>query len=301
MTISLANTRNELKYINEELQRKCSSSYKLELSQYKYRNLESVVYDETSDEYDIILCLYHGKRCVSSVTGRYNKTRNSMELLSKTAHEYEGLKFNLYLRSIFIYLMCFVRPTIKKIYSHSMNPISTYAMYKHYHANNPDLEQYVIDMHLTPETFTLENAIQFHSYFTEKYMQTPESAQKELDEMIEDCSVEYGMECTVQDLGWETTEVAIAFIMTTMNVKAITLEVDLETPGVKEFMLNKLLNTQIKCEQRQDLRQDLRQDVQTNMQVVGGKKKKKSCRNKSSCRKSCRNKSCRNKSCRKKI
>ena len=39
--------------------------------------------------------------------------------------------------------MFFVRPTIEKIYSHSTNPISTYAMYKHYHATNQDLQEYV--------------------------------------------------------------------------------------------------------------------------------------------------------------
>lgn len=290
--IILARTRNELKNINEDLWRKCNSSYRLELSQYRYRSLESVVYDETSDEYDIILCLYHGKRCVSSVTGRYNKRLNSMELLSKTDREYEGLKFNLYLRTIFMYLMCFVRPSITKIYSHSVNPISTYAMYKHYHASNPDLQQYVHDRQLTPETFTLEDAKKFHTYFMEKYRPTPESAQKELDEMLEDCSIEYGMECSVQDLGWETTEAAIAFIITTMNVHAITLELDLETPGIKEFLQNKFLNMSIKCDKIPPPPQEM-QIVQT---FTGGKrcrktKHKKTCRktkHKHSCRKSCR-------------
>lgn len=246
--IILAGTRNELKNINEDLQRKCSSSYKLELTQYKYRDPGATVYDETSNEYDIILCLYHEQKCVSSVTGRYNQTMNSMEILSKTAAEYEGLKFNLYLRTIFIYLMCFVRPIIKTIYSHATNPISTYAMYKHYHASNPDLQEYTSYHNLTPETFTLADAIHFHTYFTEKYKQTPESAQKQLDEMLEDCSIEYGMECSIQDLGWETKELAIAFIITTMNVKAITLELDIRNPGIKEFLLNKLLTTEIKCE-----------------------------------------------------
>jgi len=243
--IHLASTRNELQSINEDLHRKCNLSYKLELSQYKYRDADSAVYDETSNEYDIILCLYHGPKCISSVTGRYNESANSMELLSKTAPKYEGLKFNLYLRSIFIYLMCFVRPSIKTIYSHSLNPISTYAMYKHYHASNSDLQDYVIEHQLTPETFTLTDAQNFHTYFTEKYRQTPESARKELEEMME--------EYTMEELGWETEEEAIEFIIATMNVRAITLELDLELPGIKEYLLNKLLNTQIKCENNTEI------------------------------------------------
>jgi len=239
--IILAGVRNELRMINDDLNSKCDASYRLEISQYRYRDAEAAVYDELSNEYDIILCLYHGPKCVSSVTGRYNQFKQSMELLSKTAAEYEGLKFNLYLRSIFIYLMCFVRPSIKTIYSHSLNPISTYAMYRHYHASNPDLQEYVRYHRLTPETFTLADAQKFHIYFTEKYRQTPESARKELEEMLE----EYSME----DLGWETEEEAIEFIIATMNVRAITLELELETPGVKEYLLNKLLTTQIKCDQ----------------------------------------------------
>jgi hypothetical protein len=248
--IILAGTRNELKNINEDLQRKCNSSYKLDLSNYRYRDPTASVYDETSNEYDIILCLYHGQKCVSSVTGRYNQSKNSMELLSKTASEYEGLKFNLYLRTIFMYLMCFVRPSIQTIFSHSMNPISTYTMYKHYHAYNPDLQEYVTYHNLTPETITLSDAVNFHKYYIEKYRQTPESAQKELEEMLEDCSVEYGVECSVEDLGWESTDAAIAFIIETMNVRAISLEINLSAPGAKEFLLNKLLNTQIKCEKQ---------------------------------------------------
>ena len=65
--------------------------------------------------------------------------------------------------------------------------------------------------------------------------------------MLEEYSEIYDIECSIEDLGWETKEEAIDFIMTTMNIKAITLELDLGTSGVKEFLLNKLLNTDIKC------------------------------------------------------
>ena len=245
--ISLSGTRNELTRINQDLQSKCGSSYKLELTQYRYRDVGSALYDPNSNEYDILLCLYHENKCISSITGRYIQSNNAMELLSKTDPKYEGLKFNLYLRSIFIYLMCFVRPSIKKIYSNATNPISTYAMYKHYHVTSPELDEYVKTHNLNPETFTLEHARSFHSYFNEKYKQTPESAQKELEDMLEDCSEDNGIKCTVEDLGWETIEHALEFIMTSINFTAITLELDLDRPGIKEFLLNKLLTTQIKC------------------------------------------------------
>ena len=235
--IILASTRNELKIINDDLHKKCGKSYNLKMLQYRYRESDAAVFDETSSEYDILLCLYHGPKCVSSVTGRYNKTANSIEILSKTATEYEGLKYNLYLRAAFIYLMCFVRPTIKTIFSYSLNPISTYAMYKHYHASNSDLQEYVKDNHLTPETITLMDAQKFHAYYNKKH-NTVESAREELENTLE--------EYTLEELGWETEENGIEFIMAT-TVKSVALSLDLESSEVKDHMLRKLLQTQIKC------------------------------------------------------
>jgi hypothetical protein len=245
--IILANTRNELKHLNDELQRKCSSVYRLELSQYRFRNMDSTVYDNNSSEYDVLLCLYHNKKCVSSVTGRYHHLSKSIEVLSKTAPEYGGLKFNLYLRSVFMYLMTFVRPTIKFIYSYSVNPISTYVMYKHYHAFNKDLDDYVKNNRLTPDSFKLEDAKQFHTYFTKKYMQNNETAKKELEYMLEDCEMERGEKCSIQDLGWNTEEEAVSFIMTTMNVQAIPLEINLNSPDIKELLFQKTMNVAIRC------------------------------------------------------
>lgn len=236
--VKIGRAHKEITRINADLRTKCGPSYNLVLSQYKNRVAGSAIYDDK--EYDIILCLFHGHRCVSSITGKYDSTTGAMELLSKTAAEYEGLKFNLYLRAAFMYLMGFVRPRITTIFSYSLNPISTYAMYKHFHASNVDLNEYVGDHGLTPETFTLVNANDFHAYFIEKHKQTPEKAQEELDEMLEYSSLE--------ELGFETEEDAIEFIMETMNGVAISLELDMETRGVKEFLLDKLLDTKIKCE-----------------------------------------------------
>ena len=238
--VKLGRTHKEITRINADLRTKCGPSYNLVLSQYGNRGTDSAVYDDK--EYDIILCLYHGDRCVSSVTGKYDESTGAMELLSKTVPEYEGLKFNLYLRAAFMYLMCFVRPRITTIFSYSLNPISTYAMYKHFGATNSDLKQYAKKRKLTPETFTLVNANDFHAYYINKYKQTPEKAQEELDGMLEDSSLE--------ELGFETEDEAIQFIMETMNGAAISLELDLAKRGMKEFLLDKLLSTQTKCDER---------------------------------------------------
>ena len=91
--ISLRRMRAELIDINKKLQDKCGLSYRLEISPYSERDKDAAVYDETdSPDYDIILCLYHEEKCISSVTGRYNPSSHSMEVLSKTDGKYEGKK-----------------------------------------------------------------------------------------------------------------------------------------------------------------------------------------------------------------
>lgn len=269
--ISFARIPEYLENINAELQRNCGSSYRLELSQYRFLDTgkNPAVYEEISNKNDIILCLYHGDRCVSSVIGKYDPSNNSMQLLSKTDVKYEGKKYNLYLRTIFIYLMCFVRPTVKMIVSYATNPISTYTMYKHYHAINPDLQEYVTERGLTPETFTLADAKQFHAYFIEKYKVSNESAELALDEMLDLCEEINGRECSVEDLGIGTREETIEYIIKTRGVTAITLELNLEIAGMQEFLLNKLSNSQIVCGG-----------------LAGGKfNRKKSRRNKNKCNK----------------
>jgi hypothetical protein len=240
MNNTLANAlRSGLDDINQDLYKKCDrSKYSIDLRRYENRDKDVVTYDEQNN-YDLILCLYYNKKCISSVTGRYHAKDNSMEILSKTHSDFENKKFNLYLRTAFIYLMCFVRPSIRTIYSFSENPISTYTMYKYFHVYNDDLNQFVTENHLTPNTFTVEDAKNFHDNFKNKYKKTRESSQVELNEMLEDYSLE--------ELGWESEEEAIDFIMNNMNRSAIPLSLSLQIPNIKDFLLSILSNTMIKC------------------------------------------------------
>jgi hypothetical protein len=202
-----------------------------------------------------------------------------MELLSKTDTKYEKLKYNLYLRTIFIYLMCFVRPRIKTIVSHATNPISTYTMYKHYHATNSDLTEYIKDHGLQPDTFTVADAHHFHDYVANKYKQTLESAEQELENMLEYCSETLGTECGITDLGWATKEEAIEFILSTMNVTTITLELNLDD-NIEGFLLRKILEMTIIC------RSSGAKSGSGAKSASGGKRRHKSRRNKNkSCRK----------------
>jgi len=115
-------------------------------------------------------------------------------------------------------------------------------MYKHYHATNEDLQEYVAMRKLTPDTFTLADAKSFHDHFLEKYKQTEKSALEELEAMLD----AYGAE-DVEELGLGNKEAAIQFIMTTMNVHTITLELNLQAESTGVMLANKLENTHIHC------------------------------------------------------
>lgn len=280
--INLSRAKRELVSMNHDIQDKCGISYRLQILQYDERNEEDAVYDDdTTKGYDILLCLYHNNKCVSSVTGRYNKATKSMELLSKTNKDYEGFKYNLYLRSIFIYLMFFVRPAIKTVYSYATNPVSTYAMYKHYRATNAELTEYLEKNRINPDSFTLENAKNFHDYYAEKHKQSDETAHEELEAMLLDCSEAKGEECTVEDLGWDNEESAIEFIKSTMSFNAIILELNLEndSEGLKAFLLDKLRSTQIKCASTDIARGRQRRNKFTRNKFTRNRKNSRKTRN----------------------
>lgn len=276
MNINLANAlRRGLPHVEEDLHKKCDrAAYSLQLTRYSQRDKDAIVYGERID-HDVILCLYHNKRCISSVVGRFTKHDSSMEIISATDPSYENKKFNLYLRIAFVYLMCFVRPTIKHILSFSVNPISTYTMYKYFHATNPDLDEFITKTKLTPPTFTVENARQFHEFYRAKHKMTKEQAEAELDEMIEDHSLE--------EFGWGSREEALEFIMADSNtVHIITLSVPLSRPGLQDFLLQTLANIAIGCSEIRQASSSTRKTVSKKRRVKRRRTSSRSKRSKSS-------------------
>ncbi len=220
---------NGLPIIMENLYEK----QKCDRSKYK---IKLMTYDKTAevyiDKYDMILCLYYNEKCISSVIGRYNPNNKSMEILSKTNEAFEKRKYNLYLRTAFIYLMCFIKPDIDIIYSFAENPISTYTMYKYYNASNDELNEYVKDNNLTPDNFTVEDAKDFHEYFKELSLE-------ELEEQLEENSPE--------DLGYESKEQAIEL---TSNAISIPLHLSLKENNIKQMLLTILQNIVIQCDKK---------------------------------------------------
>jgi hypothetical protein len=239
MSIKLYNARRHgLPLINDDLTKKCGSHFSITLDHFRNKDPDAAVYEHNKD-YDLILCLYHNKKCISSVIGKFDSNDMSMEISSKTDTIYEGRKFNLYLRAAFIFLMQFIRPTIKTILSMSVNPISTYTMFKYFNASCPDLDSFLSENNLTQSNFTIDNAKIFHQYYMDKHKQTEESAIEMMNEMLE----EYSME----ELGWDNEEDGVRFIMETMNPKAIPLVLNLKKEQSNHHFFGILESIPIKC------------------------------------------------------
>lgn len=246
--------RTGIETLNSILHEKCSRKYELKLLRYRYLDIGSAVYHPDA-EYDIVLCLNYNGKCISSVSGLYHdgKTqdetkhyaKDAIEIISKTIPEYEGRKFNLFLRFAFVYLVYFLRasPSIKTVVSFSKNTISTYAMYKYFGATNDDLTDFIKENHISYSTITIDDMKRFHDYFNCKYSKKEEDAIRDLDELLESGQ-------TLEDFGWETREEAIQFIMDDFLNSipySIPLEVDLEKT-TKEEWLEKLKTIAIQCE-----------------------------------------------------
>jgi len=262
---TFAAARSELAKLNESLKRECSG-YNLTLEPYRFVNTNTMaVYDPESSKstYDIILCLNKHSLCISSVVGRYNPGANSMELLSKTDEQYEGRKFNLYLRTVFILLMTYSRPSVSKIFSHSTNPISTYAMYKHFGPTNQELIEFIRPRTLTTETFTLTDAKEFHTYYKEQHDQDAKNnAETKFEEMLNygiEWMIELGqipedeVECMSREdqvsviFGKTETE-AIEDIKSNMDGYAITLKIEIsDNDSINETIREKLRSIKIDC------------------------------------------------------
>jgi len=240
--IGIVNVLKQIKTLNKSLRRKCNSNYSLSFKRYKYRKIGESEYSEYSN-YDFMLCLNYRNRCVSSVSGKLHEP-DKIELISKTEPEFEGKKFNLYLRTAFIYLMYFLRPVIHTVSSVSVNPISTYVMYKHFGASNNEINDYVRNHGLTPDTIKLEHAREIHKNYNEKNKRTIDDIYKELDELEESGE-------DLEEYGWSSREEAIEFLMNDNNVEhALIIDVNLRDKNEEDW-LNKLDTIEIKCEESQ--------------------------------------------------
>jgi len=129
--IDLKNPKDALSKLNDELG---CIDYKLEID-YVFKmedNTEITSYLLIADS--LILCLFKGNKCISSLVIDYNNEDKSIVISSKTKEEYEKKDINKLLRSVMFIISKSIFPDAENILSHSINPISLNIMIKYFNA-----------------------------------------------------------------------------------------------------------------------------------------------------------------------
>lgn len=90
---------------------------------------------------NIVLCLFTGNDCVSSITIDSNHALHELSIDSKTNLRYEGRKFNKLLRAVAIIISKEIYPTIDTLSSFATNRVSAFIMIKNFNAYTLDLDR----------------------------------------------------------------------------------------------------------------------------------------------------------------
>ena len=192
-SIHIDTTENILEKINDILHDKIPE-LSLEFNTYeemtKGKEMSNFDIYDKSKKPALLLCLLHNGKCISSISCKINPQDNAIEISSKTNKEYEGKKYNLFLRCaivlIITHLMYGDGTYFEKIISRAVNPISIYSMIKHFEAttSNEKLIEYTNEKRIDLKDLTLEQAKDFY----DKLREIPEGLDE--DDMMEYCEIE---------------------------------------------------------------------------------------------------------------
>jgi hypothetical protein len=85
-------------------------------------------YSENIRASKLLLCLFIGNNCISSLDLDIGDVRHEISISSRTYKPYEARKFNKLLRSVSIIIAKAIDPTMQFVTSDAINPISAYLM-----------------------------------------------------------------------------------------------------------------------------------------------------------------------------
>merc|ERR1711871_111018 len=179
-----------LNFIQEKLQKMCGNSLSLEFDyadkiKSGKERLDFDLYDSDNDDTELILCLFHNKKCISSIICEIDET--IIEISSKTNANYQGKKYNLFLRIALVIILGKLEYMLETgetkkfetLISRCVNSISILSMAKHFYAYNEKFDKYMRDHKLNYDTITLNDT----KHFYEELLDIP-SHIKDIDEQI---------------------------------------------------------------------------------------------------------------------
>ena len=185
MDINIESTYDIVEYINNILREKCGKTLRIEFDLFEEMTMGKSLDDfdiyDVENEIPLMLCLFRGRKCISSITCKINTSENAIEISSKTNESYQGKKYNLFLRYAIVLILhnleyrkhkhhtrlSNVSLNFHSIISRAINPISILAMAKHFYATNEKFDEYMDKYGLTYEELTLEHTKHFYEELTD--------------------------------------------------------------------------------------------------------------------------------------
>ena len=133
--------------LNKSLYKKCNNLSLYIDYVYNHKNYSTLelfkfyVFSEPLDPYDLVLCLYKGKHCISSITIRLIGDVE-LDMASYTHPENVNKKYNTLLCCTLILISTLLSSNIQRIRTYALNPISEH-IFKTYFGATLDDENYI--------------------------------------------------------------------------------------------------------------------------------------------------------------
>lgn len=167
--VTISHARAIVEELNRDLQAKCGSNMKLILKLYRNKHKDDAVYDENATAHWMV-CLYTENRCISTIVCKISPATKSFEISSKTEKEYEGRKYNVYLRAAVLLLAPYIKyrlpnrrnSSLHNMISRPVNNISTLLMIRNFNAQNPQVAAFLEEYGKKSSEITMDDIMKLY-------------------------------------------------------------------------------------------------------------------------------------------
>jgi hypothetical protein len=128
-TIDLYYAKEEVDRLNQILQ---CNNFRLSVDYVYYTQPNSTVFSYEFKINDVLLCLYDGEICVSSILLNIKSNRRYADIASRTSKVHEGNNLNKLLRAAAILVAPKIKPDLSYLISYAINPISVHLLVKYF-------------------------------------------------------------------------------------------------------------------------------------------------------------------------
>jgi hypothetical protein len=130
-SMDLTRAKEQIERLNEMLHTGCPNLTLSLETVYDPKNQDKFINSYSLDLSELLLCLYEGNSCVASITIMVRPT-NNIYIDSFTNNAYRNLGLNNFLRAVAILISKQISPSIERLTSYAINPVSALLLLKNF-------------------------------------------------------------------------------------------------------------------------------------------------------------------------